>query len=69
MDQDEKLKQIAQTEEQKAASENQKKVAHAREGAMKTKETFDSSVLDAWTAGIETPHDFNSKSSADDSVV
>jgi hypothetical protein len=35
--------------------------------AAKPKETFDSSVLDAWTAAIETPH--YSQKSSDDGVV
>ena len=65
MDQEESLKSVAQKEEQIAADQNQQKVATAKEGSVKSKETFDSSVLDAWTAGIESPHDFNTKSAED----
>ena len=68
MDEDDKLRSTAQKAEQAAADENQQKVAQAKEGSMKPKENFDSSVLDAWTAGIETPHSFAAAQNDDSEV-
>ena len=61
MDHDETLKSNAQNAEQEAQIDNQKKASESR--GYYHKDTFDSSVLDAWTSGVSMPHDFNSKSS------
>lgn len=66
MDEDDKLRSNAQQAEEKAAIENQQKVAQARAGSAKPQATFDSSVLDAWTAGIETPYGFKSEGASDE---
>ena len=66
MDEDDQLRSNAQKAEEKAAIENQQKVAHAREGSARPQASFDSAVLDAWTAGIETPHGFKSSGSTDE---
>ena len=68
MDEDDKLRSNAQQAEEKAQQENQQKVASFRQGA-KPAQNFDSSVLDAWTAGIEAPHGFRSEVPKDGDVV